>query len=221
MAFGQNRKKVVPDWEQSTPELGIAEFIHRLRGHMSINNLAHYSGVSKAEICRIEQGERPAPHPHILQKLAGALGVEADELFRAAGYLSGNPFPPLRDNDFKAVGLRIQAARETAGQSIEQLAKRIGVQTEILTRCEAGAECPREFAMRIARVLHIPFAQLCGGKSYPATTQELIERAFQHIRKDREYRFGAVHIEQVSVKREIVRMYEQARGIKLLPDYIV
>ncbi len=187
---------------------------------MSQLDLARRSGVSNAEISRIESGLREAPHPHTLQKLADVLGVEAEELYRAAGYLKGEPSPALGETGFKAIGLRLATAREMAGLSVEDLAKRIGVEPSELKKWEAGGELEQVFAERAAKVLRLPFERLTGGQPYPQTTQQLVDRAFEFIRSDPEYRFGGVRIDDVDFKKSIVRMYERAKGVKLLPDHI-
>jgi transcriptional regulator with XRE-family HTH domain len=187
---------------------------------MSQLDLARRSGVSNAEISRIESGLREAPHPHTLQKLAAVLGVEAEELYRAAGYLQGEPSPALGETGFKAIGLRLRTARELAGLSLEDLAKRIGAEPADLKKWEEGGECEQVFAERVAKVLRVPFDGLTGGEPYPQTTQQLVDRAFEYIKSDPEYRFGGVRIDDLEFKKSIVRMYERARGVKLLPDHI-
>jgi len=198
----------------------VGHLIRRLRGEMSQWELSRRSGVSNAEISRIESGKRDNPHPNTLQKLAGALGVEPEEFYRAAGYLRGEPSPALGETGFKAIGLRIHTAREMAGLSVEELATRIGAESGNLERWEKGGECEQEFAQRIAKVLRLPFERLTGGQPYPETTQQLVDRAFEYIKRDPDYRFGGVRIDDLDFKKSIVRMYEQAKGVKLLPDHI-
>ncbi len=57
----------------------------RLRAGLSVKALEAESGVSRAAISRIENGEK-LPTPTTLNRLAGALGIDASELFKAAGY---------------------------------------------------------------------------------------------------------------------------------------
>lgn len=51
----------------------------RVARAMSQTNLAHGAGIAPGQISRYEQGKN-VPRPHILAKLAGVLGVNADWL---------------------------------------------------------------------------------------------------------------------------------------------
>lgn len=53
----------------------------------SVNQLAMYSGVSSAQISRIENGLRGVPKPDTITKLAVALKVPHNELMKRAGYI--------------------------------------------------------------------------------------------------------------------------------------
>ena len=54
---------------------------------LTLSQLAELSGVSKAHLGRIEQGQR-VPSPHTLLKIANPLGFDLNELLIVAGYLS-------------------------------------------------------------------------------------------------------------------------------------
>ncbi len=57
----------------------------RLRAGLSVKELEVKSGVSRAAISRTENGEK-LPTPTTLNRLAEGLGIDASELFQAAGY---------------------------------------------------------------------------------------------------------------------------------------
>jgi transcriptional regulator with XRE-family HTH domain len=59
----------------------------RLSSSLTIQDLSRKSGVSASHLGRIERGER-FPSAHILRKLAVPLGLEEDEIFTLAGYMS-------------------------------------------------------------------------------------------------------------------------------------
>lgn len=67
----------------------FGEYLTRKREEreLSINQLALYSGVSNAQISRIEKGLRKAPKPETIEKLAEALKVNYEEMMEAAGYI--------------------------------------------------------------------------------------------------------------------------------------
>lgn len=68
----------------------VGEYIKELRKENSISQreLADKSGISNAEISRIETGERQKPSPDILRKLAPHLGVSHEDLMNKAGYIN-------------------------------------------------------------------------------------------------------------------------------------
>ncbi|NPV71134.1 MAG: transcriptional regulator [Firmicutes bacterium] len=73
--------------------MGFGEHLRRLRQRKSftIRQLAMLSGVSNAYLSQIETGQRGAPSPEILDKLAKPLGVSYEDLLRVAGYLRDTP----------------------------------------------------------------------------------------------------------------------------------
>jgi len=52
----------------------------------TINQVSLYSGISAAQLSRIENGKRGTPKAENIQKLAEALSVSYDEIMRMAGY---------------------------------------------------------------------------------------------------------------------------------------
>lgn len=68
----------------------------------TVNQLALYSGVSSAQISRIENGLRGVPKPETIKKLSDALGHPYDDLMQAAGYIDDNTktdLPALTEKD--------------------------------------------------------------------------------------------------------------------------
>ncbi|ADP33881.1 helix-turn-helix domain-containing protein [Bacillus atrophaeus] len=59
--------------------------------HLTVNQLAIYSGVSSATISRIENGKRGIPKPATIRKLADTLKMPYENLMAAAGHIT--PFP--------------------------------------------------------------------------------------------------------------------------------
>ena len=57
---------------------------------LTLQQLAHASGISPSYLGRIERGER-FPSGHMLRKMARPLGSEETELLTLAGYLSPHP----------------------------------------------------------------------------------------------------------------------------------
>ena len=67
----------------------FGEYIRKLRKDckLSQRDLAEKSGISNAEISRIESGERKNPAPAILKAIAPHIGVTYEELLQMAGYI--------------------------------------------------------------------------------------------------------------------------------------
>jgi transcriptional regulator with XRE-family HTH domain len=70
-------------------ESNFGHYLKSLREnrHLSIRAAERLSGVSNAYITQMEKGDRAAPGPEILRKLARAYNVTMRELLMRAGYL--------------------------------------------------------------------------------------------------------------------------------------
>jgi HTH-type transcriptional regulator, competence development regulator len=69
--------------------MNFGTYIKHLRNTAKITQrkLEELSGISNAEISRIETGERKNPSPQTLKAIAPHLGVTYDELMKKAGYI--------------------------------------------------------------------------------------------------------------------------------------
>ena len=69
--------------------MNFGEFIKSLRkeNNLSQRDLSVKSGISNAEISRIETGERQKPSPMALKAFAPHLGKPYEELLKQAGYI--------------------------------------------------------------------------------------------------------------------------------------
>jgi transcriptional regulator with XRE-family HTH domain len=67
----------------------FGEYIKNLRNEarLSQRKLAEKSGVSNAEISRLETGERKKPSPIVLKSIAPFLDVTYEDLLQKAGYI--------------------------------------------------------------------------------------------------------------------------------------
>ena len=72
----------------------LGEYLLKVRNERGYTSreLAQKSGISSAEISRLETGKRKAASPLILKALAKALVIDETDLMRLAGYL-----PPLKE----------------------------------------------------------------------------------------------------------------------------
>ena len=72
----------------------FGQYLKDLRKQTSISQreLAEKSGISNAEISRIETGDRQKPAPDALKAIAPVLGVQYEELLEKAGYLSNHSY---------------------------------------------------------------------------------------------------------------------------------
>jgi transcriptional regulator with XRE-family HTH domain len=79
------------DQEQALAEVTMAELTReaRTRAHLSMRGLARRSGLSAAQISRIEAGEVERPVAETLVKLAKALDRDAQLLLVFAGHIGG------------------------------------------------------------------------------------------------------------------------------------
>jgi transcriptional regulator with XRE-family HTH domain len=67
----------------------FGEYLKYLRNEkqLSQRELAEKSGISNAEISRLETGDRKSPSPATLKAIAPCLGVSYQELLKHAGYI--------------------------------------------------------------------------------------------------------------------------------------
>ena len=72
--------------------MSFGSYIKGLReqNNLSQRDLAEKSGVSNAEISRLETGERKKPSPMVLKALSTYLGVPYEALMQQAGYIEEN-----------------------------------------------------------------------------------------------------------------------------------
>lgn len=78
---------------RDTRELGA--FLRRSREARGLSQaeLSRVSGVARTTVIRIEQGELGSPDPYKLQRLARAVGIDAEDLFALADYTSPRGLP--------------------------------------------------------------------------------------------------------------------------------
>ena len=79
----------------------LIRFLRKKKG-FTVNQLALYSGVSSAQISRIENGLRGVPKPETIKKLSEALGHPYEDLMQVAGYIDDNTktdLPALTEKD--------------------------------------------------------------------------------------------------------------------------
>ena len=67
----------------------------RLAAGLSMAELARRTGTDRSTILRIETGELSEPSPRRLQRIASALGDEAEDYFALAGYATTSGMPTL------------------------------------------------------------------------------------------------------------------------------
>lgn len=62
---------------------------------LTLNQTAMYSGISAAQLSRIENGKRGTPKPPTIKALSEALKIDYDELMKVAGYID----QPVSNNE--------------------------------------------------------------------------------------------------------------------------
>lgn len=127
---------------EQSPNLGktIASVRDALR--LSQRSLARRAGVNHRTVSRIERGQRPSPHT--LQCIAGALGVEIEDLCPQWGKVMFS-----RQHGVALLGLGLRDVRLRAGVTMQIAAAAAGVSLATLSRFERGMfVVPRQIAAR-------------------------------------------------------------------------
>ena len=88
--------------EDNRSDLGKILRQRRVMVPLTLQELAHASGLSPSHLGRIEKGDR-FPSARVLRKIANPLGLAESELLTLAGYLS----PPPAGESEKAGGGRL------------------------------------------------------------------------------------------------------------------
>lgn len=149
-------------------ESGIASFLRQMRElrGLGVNQLALKSGVSNAEISRIENGKRKRPHPDTLTKLATALNVPVEEFYRRLGYL-GYEMPSTSQMPLSRIMERAGSLARENGIDIGVLAESTG---EALARLQAMSDDDFELktVQQLAYYLNTTMHYLLGRIDDPA-----------------------------------------------------
>lgn len=129
------------------------------------------------------------------------------------------------------LGQRIRQGREMRGWTQQQLGERAGVSQRVVSYVEAQAWLRLGTLERYAQALGLPLSFFLSprGEAEPEAAgprlhdwARAIEEAFAVVCRDAEFGFGARQSsgERLSfeTKRDIVRLYERLKGVKLLPD---
>lgn len=96
-------------------QLGAVVRRERQRAHLTVRQLAETANLAPSSVSRIESGSIATPAPDLLQRLARALGIDAEELYAPAGYLVPNGLPSLRPYLRAQYGMADDAASRIEG----------------------------------------------------------------------------------------------------------
>lgn len=106
------------------PSLGATIRAHRERAGLSIRQLATNAGVNYAYLSRVENGTYENPSADVLQRLAGALDIDAGKLLRFIGIKPTTVIPSPRMYFRKAYGMTPEQASEAAAR-MEQIVREL------------------------------------------------------------------------------------------------
>lgn len=95
----------------------FGQYIKKIREErgLTINQVATYSGISAAQLSRIENGKRGVPKPPTIAKIAKALKVDYEELMAVAGYIeevTEEIHTSLSDKAEKDIAKRLEKFKE-------------------------------------------------------------------------------------------------------------
>ena len=122
------------------------------------------------------------------------------------------------------VGRRIREARDELGMSQADLAGKVGVGQGAVSYIERQEWVQKSVLERYAQALGKPasFFVQEDEQEQADSRERQIERAYEVVRRDPSFGFGARSGAELDVetKKDIVRLYEEARRVKLLADEI-
>lgn len=138
----------------------------------------------------------------------------------------------MNDQEKQEFGAFLRRIREEARLSLREAEKQIGISNSYLYQIERGERgAPKlEVLRKMAVAYKVPYesilsaAQLddpAGREDFFDNINDELERAFEYVRKDRQFKFGT-HMNGSELtpeaKRFIVEMYQKVVGRKLLGD---
>lgn len=110
----------------------------RMKKGFTINQLALYSGISAAQLSRIENGKRGVPKAENIAKIANALNTSHEELMKVAGYIEDNPtqYDSVEiDSEMPSIfAKRLKKLLGTDNAEIQKVANYCGVTTDYISK---------------------------------------------------------------------------------------
>jgi transcriptional regulator with XRE-family HTH domain len=134
------------DSDMARNHLGEILRQQRISLSLTLQELASKSGVSASHLGRIERGER-FPSAHILQKIAGPLAFEENDLFTLAGYLySQSPLVAEKTPTYSSERLDPYVARVLAQETVETQRTVIGILSILksIAKAQANSQLPTD-----------------------------------------------------------------------------
>jgi len=118
------------------------------------------------------------------------------------------------------IGRRIREAREGLGLTQEDLAARVGVGQRAVSYVERQVWLSRRSLERYAAALGKPLSFFLREEGVLEPEEQAVERAFEVVRRDPDFGFGARSSADfdLAAKKEIVRLYQRAKAVRLLPE---
>ena len=121
------------------------------------------------------------------------------------------------------MGDRIRRAREEAGLVQQALAKAVGVSQRAVSYVERQPWVKLSTLRRYAQALGRPlgyFVEMPEERREGESRPQVIESAFLVVCRDPDFSFGARADESLTqeTKRDIIRLYERYRQVRLLPE---
>jgi len=118
------------------------------------------------------------------------------------------------------IGRKIREAREAAGLTQEELAARIGVSQRAVSYAERQPWMSRRALERYSEALGKRLAYFLQEEREVEPREDAVAGAFEVVRRDPEFGFGARSSNDfdLDAKEAIVRLYERAKGVRLLPE---
>ena len=102
--------------KEASRALALGALVRKRRRdkELTLGQLAKRIPMSASNLSRVELGSQGPPADEVIERIAAALGVEPDELLRAAGRSSsGQSFEETVLDKLDAIGSDVRALRQT------------------------------------------------------------------------------------------------------------
>ncbi len=212
------------DQEATKTSIGAMIREERTKRNLTVQQLASQVGLDQSYESKIELGYVQSPRRELLFKFAEVLGLELQDVLRAAGYIGPDgeerprkPNTRQRGDTARSpqVGECIRSLRQAADLTQKELADRLDVNLQTLASWEAGAAPRTRYLHRLAEILGTTPEVLLGRVSpSDALKDPELDRYLNEIKKELETVPPTARVHLMPLLRQTIQAFRAAHEVE-------